>query len=134
MNKIIVTLLFFVPLSCLAATQDEHCLALAIYSEASKTVLQDQRGVYQVIINRMHVSNKSACAIIKERKQFSFVSPKTKWVATQEMLNKLYKIRTMPKIFSNDILWFHTHFVKPPWSYKFKMVYDTGVHKYYRSE
>lgn len=134
MKIFIAIVMLCLSINCHSATKDEHCLAVAIYEEASKTSLQDQRAVYQVIVNRMKASDLSACQVVKAHKQFSFVTSHTKWVATQEMLSTLYTVRAMPKIFSSDILWFHANYVKPVWSKKLKLVYSTGIHKYYRKK
>ena len=54
------------------------CLALTIYHEARSEPLLGQKLVAQVVLNRVHSSRypDTVCEVVKERKQFSFVTHK----------------------------------------------------------
>lgn len=61
-----------------AATVDqaeENCLATAVYFEAKGEPMRGQRAVAEVILNRMRSGRfpSSACGVVKQRGQFSFV-------------------------------------------------------------
>lgn len=111
------------------ATSDLNCLAVALYHEANREPLRGQVAVLNVIENRMRLKHKSACAIIKERGQFSFVSKKTNWKPTRNMLTTYEKVSRMaPEVLQA------THFYsgrKPAWTKKMKFVAKIGHHSFY---
>jgi hypothetical protein len=54
---------------------EENCLATAVYFEAKGEPMRGQRAVAEVILNRMRSGRfpSSACGVVKQRGQFSFV-------------------------------------------------------------
>lgn len=107
-------------------------MALAIHYEASKTLYKDQVGVYQVIVNRARKLNKGFCEVIKQAHQFSFVKASMKWQATKKQLELLDKIRKEPRMFSKDVLFFHSKRNDPSWAKRMKLVMIIGKHRYFR--
>jgi spore germination cell wall hydrolase CwlJ-like protein len=112
-------------------SQDDHCTAVAIHKEASKTNRSDQRAVYQVIRNRMRHSRKTACGVIKEAGQFSFVRKGMNWTASSTMLLKLQQAESHKDVFGKNVLYFHNNKVHPSWTRHMKLVAIIGNHMYY---
>ena len=132
MKLLVTILLAFFFSSSYAYTQDDHCIAVAVHREASKTIYKDKVAVYQVIVNRSQKLSKSFCEVLKEPRQFSFVKPSTKWIATKEQLKLLDKLKKEARIFGKDVLYFHSKTNDPAWARKMVRVITIGKHKFYR--
>ena len=71
MRLLIVLLMCGFSAGC-EAEQSKKCIAEAVYFEARNQPFHGQIAVANVIRNRAKRKHKSVCAIIKERKQFSY--------------------------------------------------------------
>ena len=131
MKKYTLLVLLGISLNVFGATTEDNCLAVAIHKEASQTNVIDQKAVYQVIKNRMRKENKTACSVIKEPSQFSFVTKRTNWSATKPMLKKLSVAKNHPKVIGENVLWYHNTSVNPRWNRKLKLVKKIDGHRYY---
>ena len=107
-----------------------HCKALSLYKEAATEGLLGKKAVLDVIQTRMHESGKTACQIIKEPHQFSWVTKDTKFVATKEQLTTYRFVSKMPPV-AKGAKYFHNHFVKPAWAKKMKVKLTLKNHVFY---
>lgn len=59
----------------IAASDELHCLASAVYHEAKGEPLQGQLGVAEVVINRSESGRfgRTLCSVVTQKGQFSFV-------------------------------------------------------------
>lgn len=105
MTKIFLSVVLFIPLCCISASNNDrerenatssetHCLAIAIHKEARGESPRGQRAVYDVILNRMRERGLSACAVIKQTGQLPWAASIKIWKATEAMLNRLEIIET----------------------------------------
>lgn len=102
-------------------TKDEHCIAITLYHESRGETLRGQRSVYDVIENRIREEGQSACKVVKRHKQFSFVTKKTKWKATDKQLEMLDKVRNHQRVLANNYLWYYNRsMVNPIWAINMK--------------
>lgn len=110
-------------------TQEDMCKALTIYKEANVESLAGKRAVLDVIQTRMRKQQKSACLIIKQPKQLSWVTRKTRLHATKEMLTTFYKIDKMAPVYKNAEF-FHNTSVHPNWK-GLRRIGKIGGHIFY---
>lgn len=112
---------------------DENCLIVAIHKESRGESLRGSRGVLDVILHRVHKSGKSACSVIKQPSQFSWVKRNVSWKVTQEMRDRYLEVSDMPKVFRDKrVMFFHARHVRPSWTRKLVKVGVVGAHVYYR--
>lgn len=126
------------------ASEEENCLATAVYHEARGESLEGQLAVARVVLNRA-ASGKyptTWCGVVKQPWQFSFVNPRTgrmpavsagseawrkaKAVARVAMKNAAASLPT-------DVLWYHADYVAPSWGRRLTRVDKIGAHIFYRS-
>lgn len=117
-----------------AYTKDDNCIAVALFKEATRGSFNDHVGVYQVILNRASKARLSPCKVLKKPKQFSFVTERTNWVATEEQLETYEKVKQAPRLFNKHVLYFHRVNVYPSWRLKLKRVGRYGDHYYYQEK
>lgn len=124
-----------------ATTADEQheCLAGAVYFESKGEPLRGQLSVAEVILNRMRSGRfpKSACGVVKQRGQFSFVRggrippvarASLAWkraVAIAHIAREGLADGGAPRA-----LFFHARYVSPRW--KLTRVAAVGNHIFYR--
>ena len=103
------------------------CLAKAVAEEANTESLQGKRKVVAVVVNRAVRENAHVCTIIKQPRQFSWVSDKVRWnslASADENRNIVVKM-TSEALARNHTEWYSgiTHFyahrqVAPKWASK----------------
>lgn len=81
---------------------DDKCLANAIFFEARGEPLAGRRAVFEIIQNRMLDTGKSACSIIRERNQFSFVKHHAMMPMTYELQEMLREVKGSHSILINE--------------------------------
>ena len=106
------------------------CLAIALYKEAATEGLLGKKAVLDVIQTRMNESGKTACQIIKEPHQFSWVTKDTKFVATKEQLTTYRFVSKMPPVVKGATH-FHTSYSNPKWRKHMKFVGRIKHHLFY---
>ena len=126
--------------SATATADEQHeCLAGAVYFESKGEPLRGQLSVAEVILNRMRSGRfpKSACGVVKQRGQFSFVRggripPVARgslaWkraVAIAHIAREGLADGGAPRA-----LFFHARYVSPRW--KLTRVAAVGNHIFYR--
>lgn len=107
-----------------------HCKALSLYKEAATEGLLGKKAVLDVIQTRMHESGKTACQVIKEPNQFSWVTSSTKLVATKEQLTT-YRFVSKMKPVVEGAKYFHRKNIKPSWAKKMKVKLTLKNHIFY---
>jgi spore germination cell wall hydrolase CwlJ-like protein len=118
--RILALLALLIPLSTTNASisdwTDSQCLASAIYYEARGEPLAGKRAVLDTIANRMLAKGKSACAIIFERRQFSWAKKKPLLEYTESqrvMLGEVVRHRIV--LANENHLWFYSG-EQPVWA------------------
>lgn len=132
--RVLAALLLLLPFSCYSYTTNDHCLAIAVHKEASKTIYKDQVAVYQVIKNRAQKLSMSVCEVLKQPRQFSFVKTGMSWIANKKQLALLDKIKKERIMFSSDVMYFHSKPKDPVWARKMVHVLTVGKHKYFKEK
>jgi hypothetical protein len=100
------------------ATADDRCLASAIFYEARGEPIEGKRAVYDVLQHRMLDSGKSACAIIAERRQFSWYPRKPILPLTYGLHEMLIEVKQADKVLINENYKFFHSGKKPSWARK----------------
>ena len=113
-----------------AITRDDTCLAWVIDNEARGEPLRGQRAVYDVVKHRMEIRRLTACEVVKEPYQFSGYHRGMRLTATEEMLQRLSKVRRIAPVAGNAT-YFHSNKVKPTWAHKMKRILTIGKHAFY---
>ena len=116
------------PLQSIAS--DAECIAVALYKEAATEGLLGKRAIADVITTRMKDSKKSACQVIKEPNQFSWVNSQSTIKATKEQLTT-YKFVSKMKPVVEGARYFHNKNVKPSWAKKMKVKLKIKNHYFY---
>lgn len=132
MKWLLCIILLIFPISSYAL--DSNCLAIAVHKEAAAGNKDDAKAVLQVIENRMRIQGKNACSIIKQPKQFSFVTEGMSWKATRKQLQYLNTLYEMEDVVSDKTVYFHHKRVKWKYAKQKKFVKQIGVHKYYEEK
>lgn len=118
-----------------ALQQEINCMAKALYYEANNQPTEGIRAVYEVVKNRAAKKNTSWCAVISERRQFSFLnSGKISLHSSLKPREKeLYNsVKALDNVLSSDVLFYHADYVKPVWAKKMKVEKRIGSHIFYR--
>lgn len=106
------------PLADSTVHTDDQCLASVIYYEARGESLKGKRAVLDVVKHRMQTSGKSACTVVKQRKQFSWYPQKPIKRYNKEMQQLLAEVRAHGKVLINErYLYFFSKRIKPKWAY-----------------
>lgn len=128
MKKVIIILLLTVFNFSNAYTEDEKCIAVAIYKEASGENVFGQVAVMDTIQQRMKDKHKTACQIIKEPGQFSWGTSNIK--PTKQQLTRYRFVSRIPPVVEGA-RYFHNASVKPSWTRKMKVKAKIGRHVFY---
>ena len=125
-------------------SEEENCIAVAVYHEARGESLEGQLAVARVIMNRA-ASGKypsSWCATVKQPWQFSFVNPRTGQFPYTDFqsaswrkavgVTRLAVANAVPSV-PTDCLWYHADYVSPSWGRRLSRVSQIGTHIFYRS-
>lgn len=115
------------------AASDRACMAIALHHEARGESLKGVRGVYDVIKSRMRHSGKSACQVVREPSQFSFVKRRMSWKPTYEMLYRLDSVVAMKRVVGKHTMWYYAVSIRKP-AYLRGMVFvkQVGRHRFFK--
>lgn len=111
-------------------SHEDVCLAWVVDDEARGEPIRGQRAVYDVVKHRMATRKLTACEVVKERGQFSGYHQGMRMRATEEMLQRLKKLRRIAPVVSNAS-YFHNSTVKPTWASKMQRILTIGRHIFY---
>jgi spore germination cell wall hydrolase CwlJ-like protein len=120
---------------------ERECIATAVYFEARGEPIEGQLAVAQVVVNRA-VSGKfprSACEVVKQKAQFSFVR-RGNVPAAKKASEAWSKAVAITQIAWNrlmqgldpSVLWYHATSVAPSWGRRLTRVAQIGAHIFYR--
>lgn len=116
---------------------ESQCISLAIFKESHLEPEKGKQAVASVILQRMKNRNKSACQVVFEKHQFSWVR---KWKKNeQDTLHHLSMAKNILAQYKrkkyNGLVATHFHSKnmkrKPKWTKKMKMVANIGNHLFY---
>ena len=113
-----------------AVSNDAACIAVTLSKEAATEGLLGKRAVLDVLQTRMKESGKTACQVIKEPNQFSWVDNSTKFVASKKELTT-YRFVSKMKPVVEGATHFHNLKVKPSWARKMKPRLKIKQHIFY---
>ncbi len=127
-----------------ALTEQEECIAVAVYHEARGEPLDGQLAVAEVIMNRAASGRYpgSWCDVVKQPWQFSFVNPRTGHVpaVNRESASWAYAqaitriaVGNFADALPGDVLWYHADYVAPSWGRRLAKVEKIGAHIFYRA-
>lgn len=133
--------------------QDLNCLAANIYHEARGESLQGQQAVAAVTINRVKSKKypKTVCAVVEQRRQFSWLNNLTK-KAVVDIRNNGLKLKKPLEVLAYQrslkvaktalesnlnvlpqrTLWYHADYVNPAWNKNLIKVKTVGKHVFYQ--
>lgn len=127
-----------------ALSEQEECIAIAVYHEARGEPLDGQLAVAEVIMNRAASGRYPAswCAVVKQPWQFSFVNPRTgrmpgvnkssaSWAYAQAITR--IAVGFAADALPGDVLWYHADYVAPSWGRRLAKVEKIGAHIFYRA-
>lgn len=125
-------------------TEQEECIAIAVYHEARGEPLDGQLAVAEVIMNRAASGRYPAgwCQVVKQPWQFSFVNPRTghmpavrrdsaAWAYAQAITR--IAVGHFADALPGDVLWYHADYVAPSWGRRLAKVEKIGAHIFYRA-
>jgi spore germination cell wall hydrolase CwlJ-like protein len=78
----------------------------------------------------METRDMTACEVVKESGQFSGFHRGMRLVATEEMLQRLKKVRRIAPV-ASSATFFHSDYVKPTWASKMKKILTIGRHTFF---
>ncbi|GAA4022759.1 hypothetical protein GCM10022280_24300 [Sphingomonas swuensis] len=127
-----------------ALTEQEECVAIAVYHEARGEPLDGQLAVAEVIMNRAASGRYPAswCEVVKQPWQFSFVNPRSghmpavkresaAWAYAQAITR--IAAGHFADALPSDVLWYHADYVAPSWGRRLAKVEKIGAHIFYRA-
>lgn len=127
-----------------ALTEQEECIAIAVYHEARGEPLSGQLAVAEVIMNRAASGRYPAswCKVVKQPWQFSFVNPRSghmpavrkdsaAWSYAQAITR--IAVGNFADALPGDVLWYHADYVAPSWGRRLAKVEKIGAHIFYRA-
>lgn len=119
--KAALALALLIPLSLTTASlrgwTDNQCLASALHYEARGEPIEGRRAVLDTITNRMLATGKSACYVIFQRGQFSWVKNKPLLAYGSEQKAMMEEVVGYPTVLSNERYTFFYSGQKPYWAY-----------------
>lgn len=122
------------------SSEEQDCLATAVYFEARGEPLEGQLAVAEVVLNRTRSGQypTSICAVVKQPAQFSFVRHgrfphvargSESW-RTAVGIAKIASADLIDEV-APDVLWYHADYVSPGWGHRLTRVTQIGAHIFY---
>lgn len=121
-------------------SEDQECIAAAVYFEARGEPIEGQLAVAEVVLNRA-ASGKypsSTCAVVKQPAQFSFVRKgrippiaKASEAWRKAVAVTRVAVQHLAKQIGSSVLWYHASYVRPDWGRRLTRVAQIGAHIFY---
>ena len=124
--------------------EDYQCLRQALFFEIRNGTTAAMQNVADVIVNRTYAKGfpSSVCKVVHQPWQFSYLNgrkPAGDWdkylsYADELALERIDKIAFSTLVegtHNQQILWYHTHQVKPSWSKKLKQDVQDKYHRFF---
>lgn len=128
----------------LPSYEDWQCLRQALFFEIRNGNKQAMQNVADVIINRVAARGfpSTVCKVVQQPWQFSYLNkgkPTLDWdeylsYADAQALEQINKIAFDTLVHGSNnqqILWYHTHAVKPSWSKRLKQDVQDKYHRFF---
>lgn len=112
---------------------EDVCLAWVVHDEARGEPLKGQRAILDVVMKRMKKSGKTACQVVKKKKQFSGYTKGKLLRANHEQFMRLQELRKMKPVVP-EATHFHATYVKPTWAARMKRVRQVGKHIFFKEK
>lgn len=88
------------------------CKAVAVYVESRGEPVRASKAVLQVLQNRMHIDNQTACQVVKRKGAFPWARKKNNWKITNDMLTRYFDAYKMLPVVNIDAYYFNDKPVK----------------------
>jgi hypothetical protein len=121
-------------------SEEELCLAKAVYFEARGETLEGQLAVAEVVLNRAHSGRfaSSICGVVTQPAQFSFIRA-GKFPAVNESSDCWKKAlaiadaaeKHIATSLASNVLWYHATYVAPAWGRQKTRAAQIGTHIFY---
>jgi len=125
----------------LPLTDEENCLANAVYFEARGESLEGQLAVARVVMNRAASGQYPTtwCGVVKQPAQFSFVRDgqfpaiydADAWKTAQGVA-RVAMSNIVPSL-PSDVLWYHADYCSPSWGSRLTYFEKIGAHMFFRA-
>lgn len=121
-------------------TDEENCLANAVYFEARGESLEGQLAVAEVVMNRAAsgLYPTSYCGVVRQRSQFSFVRRGQMPAADRasDAWQRAVAIARVAeegamRVLPDTVLWYHARYVAPRWRRHLAESARIGLHIFY---
>lgn len=122
-------------------TQEQDCLASAVYFESRGEPLKGQLAVADVVLNRV-VSERypdTICEVVEQPMQFSFVNA-TGRIPNADRSSEAWSravaiariaLAGTARAVDSDVLWYHADYVSPSWGRRLARQDRIGLHIFY---
>lgn len=124
-----------------ALTDEQNCLASAVYFEARGESLEGQLAVAEVVMNRARSGRYPAtlCGVVVQPSQFSFVRRGRIPAADRGSdawrravaISHIAESRAQ-RMLGENVLWYHARYVRPGWGRRLDRSNQIGAHIFYR--
>ena len=123
-------------------SQEQDCLASAVYFEARGESLEGQLAVAEVVMNRAASGRypSTLCGVVEQPWQFSFVNATGRIPNANRDSAAWRRAVAIARIaqdgvsdrLTEDCLWYHADYVSPSWGRRLNRVTKIGLHIFYR--
>ena len=123
-------------------SQEQDCLASAVYFEARGESLEGQLAVAEVVLNRSRSGRypTTICGVVTQPMQFSFVNATRSIPNANRSSDAWRKAVAIARIaqdgvtdqLTSDVLWYHADYVAPSWGRRLNRTTKIGLHIFYR--
>lgn len=112
---------------------EDVCLAWVVHDEARGEPLKGQRAVLDVVLKRMKKSGKTACQVVKKKKQFSGYTKGMLLRVNHEQFKRLQQLRKMKPVVP-EATHFHAEAVAPSWARNMIKCGKVGRHVFWKEK
>ena len=122
-------------------SQEQDCLASAVYFESRGEPLKGQLAVADVVLNRVASERypDTICEVVEQPMQFSFVN-RTGHIPNADRTSEAWSravaiariaLAGTARAVDSDVLWYHADYVSPSWGRRLARQDKIGLHIFY---